>query len=147
MRRTQDGRRTCGTRLMRPLRYRSGVVDLSTRGWKPRTCYGHIKPYGLQYHYYVKAGLLLRERIDYDDGAIVEMVIWRIPERFDRRATASSIRCSMAVQVSAWLATTTSAGRETTAISWVLRWPNAFSGVEQLMVDFWSDVRTLRGGK
>jgi len=23
----------------------------------------------------------------------------------------------------------------------------AFSGVEQLMVDFWSDVRTLRGGK
>jgi len=23
----------------------------------------------------------------------------------------------------------------------------AFSGVEQLMVDFWSDVRTLRSGK
>lgn len=23
----------------------------------------------------------------------------------------------------------------------------AFSGAEQLMVDFWSDVRTLRGGK
>jgi hypothetical protein len=40
-----------------------------------------------------KADLLLHQRIDYDDGAIVEMVLW------------------------------------------------------QLMVDFWSDVRALRGGK
>jgi hypothetical protein len=26
-----------------------------------------------------KADLLLRERIDYDDGGIVEMVLWRVP--------------------------------------------------------------------
>jgi hypothetical protein len=28
----------------------------------------------------VKAELLLRERFDFDDGAILEMVIWRVPE-------------------------------------------------------------------
>jgi len=27
----------------------------------------------------MKAELLLRERLDFDDGAIVEMVIWRVP--------------------------------------------------------------------
>jgi hypothetical protein len=27
----------------------------------------------------VKAELLLHQRIDYDDGAIVEMVIWHVP--------------------------------------------------------------------
>lgn len=28
----------------------------------------------------MKAELLFEQRIDYDDGAIVEMVIWRVPE-------------------------------------------------------------------
>jgi hypothetical protein len=28
----------------------------------------------------VKAELLQRERFDFDDGAILEMVIWRVPE-------------------------------------------------------------------
>jgi len=27
----------------------------------------------------MKAELLLHERIDYDDGGIVEMVLWRVP--------------------------------------------------------------------
>ena len=27
----------------------------------------------------MKASLILHERIDYDDGAIVEMTIWRVP--------------------------------------------------------------------
>jgi hypothetical protein len=27
----------------------------------------------------MKAGLLLHQRIDYDDGAIVEMALWRVP--------------------------------------------------------------------
>jgi hypothetical protein len=27
----------------------------------------------------MKAELLLEQRIDYDDGAIVEMVLWRVP--------------------------------------------------------------------
>jgi hypothetical protein len=30
----------------------------------------------------VKAGLLFHQRIDYDDGAIVEMVIWRDHRHF-----------------------------------------------------------------
>jgi hypothetical protein len=27
----------------------------------------------------MKANLLFHQRIDYDDGAIVEMVLWRVP--------------------------------------------------------------------
>ena len=95
----------------------------------------------------MKAELLLHERINYDDGAIVEMLIWRVPAPvlpsghglkyslfyghpgvrmvgYDNERGKGDHRHLM--------------GRETTY---------AFRGVEQLMVDFWSDVRTLRGGK
>ena len=95
----------------------------------------------------MKAELLFHQRIDYDDGAIVEMVLWRVP---------SSVPPSVH-----WLKYSLFYGRpgirevgydnergkgdhrhfqgEETAY--------AFSSVEQLVADSWSDVRTLRGGK
>jgi hypothetical protein len=36
----------------------------------------------------MKAELLFHERIDYDDGSIVEMKIWRIPHRSLPQLTA-----------------------------------------------------------
>lgn len=32
----------------------------------------------------MKAELLFHQRIDYDDGTIVEMVLWRVPDRCHR---------------------------------------------------------------
>lgn len=93
----------------------------------------------------MKAELLFHQRIDYDDGAIVEMVLWRVPSPvppsthdlkyslfygrsggreigYDNERGKGDHRHFM--------------GRET---------PYVFSTVEQLMADFWSDVRALRG--
>jgi len=36
----------------------------------------------------MKAELLFHQRIDYDDGAIVEMVLWRVKSPFHHRPTA-----------------------------------------------------------
>jgi hypothetical protein len=36
----------------------------------------------------MKADLLFSQRIDYDDGAIVEMVLWAFHRRFHPRRTA-----------------------------------------------------------
>ncbi len=33
----------------------------------------------------LKAELLFRQRIDYDDGAIAEMVLWRVPKPVPHR--------------------------------------------------------------
>jgi hypothetical protein len=93
------------------------------------------------------AELLFRHRIDYDDGAIVEMVLWRVPApvspsthwlkyslfygrpglreiEYDNERGKGAHRHVRGVEMS-----------------------YAFSSVEQLMADFWSDVRALRGGE
>ena len=36
----------------------------------------------------MKANLLFHQRIDYDDGAIVEMVLWRVPSRAAQQGRA-----------------------------------------------------------
>jgi len=93
----------------------------------------------------MKATLLLHERIDYDDGAIVEMTIWRVPSPVP--PTAHGLKYSLFYGRSGvrevgydnergkgdhrHIRSTETAYRFTTA--------------EQLMADFWSDVRQLRG--
>ncbi|MEQ8346780.1 MAG: DUF6516 family protein [Sneathiellaceae bacterium] len=93
----------------------------------------------------MNAELLFQQRIDYDDGGIVEMVIWRVPVAvpgsthwlkyslfygrpglrevgYDNERGKGDHRHFM--------------GRET---------GYAFRSVEQLVADFWADVRTVRG--
>jgi hypothetical protein len=43
----------------------------------PASIIDTIKPVGIIAN--MKAELLQRDRIDFDDGAILEMVIWRVP--------------------------------------------------------------------
>ncbi len=93
----------------------------------------------------MKAELLFRQRIDYDDGAIVEMVIWRVPRpvppsrhglkyslfygRHGRRLVGydnergKGDHRHVADRESAYMFTT----------------------VERLVADFWQDVAALRG--
>jgi hypothetical protein len=95
----------------------------------------------------MKAELLFRQRIDYDGGAIVEMALWRV-------------------------STTVPPSTHGLNYSLFYRWPGVrevgydnergkgdhrhvrsvetdyvFTTVEQLIADFWTDVRSLRGGK
>jgi len=90
---------------------------------------------------------LLYQRIDYDDGGIVEMVLWRVPSPvppsvhdlkyslfygrpgvrevgYDNERRKGDHRHVGGVETS-----------------------YHFTSVEQLMSDFWSDVRTIRGEK
>jgi hypothetical protein len=69
----------------------------------------------------VKAELLFHQRIDYDDGAIVEMVIWRVPRpvpptRHGLKYSLFYGRPPTARMASARWATTTNAAKVTIGI-------------------------------
>ncbi len=93
----------------------------------------------------MKAELLLHQRIDYDDGAIVEMVLWRVPVPVP--PTRHGLKYSLFYGRPGAREVGYDSergkgdhrhfqGRETNY---------AFTTVEQLVADFWKDVRTLRG--
>lgn len=94
----------------------------------------------------VKAELLLEQRIDYDDGAIVEMVLWRVPAPVP--PTTHGLKYSLfygrpGVREVGY---DNERGKGDHRHLQGVEKPYAFSSVEQLMADFWSDVRNLRGG-
>lgn len=95
----------------------------------------------------MKADLLFYERIDYDDGSIVEMVIWRVP--LPVPPATHGLKYSLfygrpGVRIVGY---DNERGKGDHRHFRGSETAYAFRGVEQLMVDFWSDVRTLRGGK
>ncbi|HEX4113158.1 MAG TPA: DUF6516 family protein [Stellaceae bacterium] len=93
------------------------------------------------------AELLFHQRIDYDDGAIVEMVIWRVP--------LSVLPSTHRLKYSLFYGS--AAGREVGYDNERGKGdhrhfggnetPYKFSTVDQLMTDFWSDVNVARGDK
>jgi hypothetical protein len=93
----------------------------------------------------MKAELLFHRRIDYDDGAIVEMVLWRVPAPVP--PTGHSLKSPLfygrpGVRGVGYDNERGKGdrrhfqGRETNY---------TFTTVEQLVADFWKHVRTLRG--
>jgi hypothetical protein len=95
----------------------------------------------------MKAELLLHQRIDYDDGAIVEMVIWRVPSPV--APSAHSLKYSLFDGRPGLreVAYDNERGKGDHRHFGGAEAAYTFSSVEQLMVDFWSDVRALRGSK
>lgn len=95
----------------------------------------------------MKAELLFHERIDYDDGSIVEMKIWRVPSPVP--PTTHGLKYSLfygrpGVRDVCY---DNERGKGDHRHFKGAETPYEFSTVEQLMNDFWSDVRSLRGGK
>jgi hypothetical protein len=95
----------------------------------------------------MKAELLFHERIDYDDGSIVEMVLWRVPSPVP--PTTHGLKYSLfygrpGVREVCY---DNERGKGDHRHFKGTESPYAFSTVEQLMIDFWSDVRALRGDK
>ena len=93
----------------------------------------------------MKAEPLLHERIDYDDGAIVEMVVWRVPSPV--RPSTHDLKYSLfygrpGVREVGY---DNERGKGDHRHFRGAETPYAFRTVEQLMIDFWSDVRNLRG--
>jgi hypothetical protein len=95
----------------------------------------------------MKAVLLFHQRIDYDDGAIVEMVLWRVaspvpPTRHGLKYSLFYGRPGVRE-----VGYDNERGKGDHRHFRGVETAYAFGGVERLVADFWSDVRALRGDK
>jgi hypothetical protein len=95
----------------------------------------------------MKAELLFHQRIDYDDGAIVEMVIWRVPARVPPSAHDLKYSLFYGRPSVREVGYDNERGKGDHRHLRGVETPYAFNGIEQLVADFWSDVHTLRGGE
>jgi len=95
----------------------------------------------------MKAELLFHQRIDYDDGAIVEMVLWRVPRPV--MPSAHGLKYSLFYGRSGVreVGYDNERGKGDHRHFLDVETAYAFSTVEQLVADFWSDVHGLRGQK
>jgi Family of unknown function (DUF6516) len=94
-----------------------------------------------------RAELLFHQRIDYDDGAIVEMVLWRVPSPVP--ASAHDLKYSLFYgrRGTREVGYDNERGKGDHRHFRGTETEYAFTTVEQLMEDFWSDVRALRGSE
>ena len=95
----------------------------------------------------MKADVLFHQRIGYDDGAIVEMVLWRVP--LPVPPSAHNLKYSLFYgrpgvrEVGYDNERGKGDHRHLQGIETVY----VFSTAEQLIADFWTDVRSVRGEK
>ena len=95
----------------------------------------------------MKADLLFRQRIGYDDGAIVEMLLWRVP--LPVPPSAHNLKYSLfygrpGVREAGY---DNERGKGDHRHLQGIETVYVFSTVEQLVSDFWTDVRSVRGEK
>ncbi|MSO92783.1 MAG: hypothetical protein EXQ86_05205 [Rhodospirillales bacterium] len=95
----------------------------------------------------MKAELLFHQRIDYDDGAIVEMVLWRVPSPVSPSEHGLKYSLFYGRPGVRKVGYDNERGKGDHRHFRGVETPYAFSSVERLMIDFWSDVGVLRGEK
>jgi Family of unknown function (DUF6516) len=95
----------------------------------------------------VKADLLFHQRISYDDGTIVEMVLWRVPLPIPPSAHSLKYSLSYGGPGVRAVGYDNERGKGDHRHFRGVETVYLFSAVEQLVADFWSDVRSLRGDK
>src|ERR1700683_1693983 len=94
-----------------------------------------------------RAELLFHQRIDYDDGGIVEMVLWRVPSPVTPSAHDLKYSLFYGRPGVREVGYDNERGKGDHRHFRGGEADYAFTTVEQLMEDFWSDGRALRGGK
>ncbi len=92
----------------------------------------------------MKAELLFHQRIDYDDGAIVEMVLWRVASQVPP-SVVHGLKYSLfygrpGIREVGY---DNERGKGDHRRFQGAETAYAFTGVEQLVADFWSDERSL----
>jgi Family of unknown function (DUF6516) len=95
----------------------------------------------------MKAELLFHQRIDYDDGAIVEMVLWRVPTPVPPTTHGLKYSLFYGRLGAREVGYDNERGKGDHRHFRGIETPYQFSTVEQLMIDFWADVHALRGNK
>ncbi len=93
----------------------------------------------------MKAELLFRQRIDYDGGAIVEMVLWRVPSSVPPSTHGLKYSLFYGRSGVRKVGYDNERGKGDHRHFQGAETDYAFSTVERLIADFWSDVRRLRG--
>jgi hypothetical protein len=91
------------------------------------------------------AELLFHERINYDDGSIVEMLLWRVPTPVPPTTHGLKYRLFYGRPGVREVGYDNERGKGDHRHVKGVEAPYRFSTVEQLMIDFWSDVRASRG--
>jgi hypothetical protein len=95
----------------------------------------------------MNAELIFRQRIDYDDGAIVEMVLWRVPSPVPPSVHELKYSLFYGHPGVREVGYDNERGKGDHRHFQGAETSYAFTSVEQLVADFWSDVRMLRGDK
>ncbi len=91
------------------------------------------------------AELLFYQRIVYDDGAIVEMVIWRVPSPVPPSAHDLKYSLFYGRPGVREVGYDNERGKGDHRHLRGAETAYVFTSVEQLMTDFWTDVRATRG--
>ncbi|HZK92044.1 MAG TPA: DUF6516 family protein [Stellaceae bacterium] len=92
-----------------------------------------------------RAELLFHQRIDYGDGGIVEMVLWRVPSPVPPSSHDLKYSLFYGGPGLREVGYDNERGKGDHRHFQGTETEYAFTTVEQLMADFWSDVRALRG--
>ena len=95
----------------------------------------------------MKGELLFHQRIDYDDGATVEMVLWRVPVPVPPSKHGLKYSLFYGRPGIREVSYDNERGKGDHRHFRGAETLYTFSSVEQLVVDFWSDVRAVRGEK
>jgi hypothetical protein len=93
----------------------------------------------------MKAELLYRRRIDYEDGAIGEIVLWSVPEPVPPTTHGFKYSLFYGYPGMREVGYDNERGKGDHRHYRGVEEPYSFTTVEQLMADFWTDVRRLRG--
>jgi hypothetical protein len=95
----------------------------------------------------MKAELLFHERIDYNDSAIVEMVLWRVPSPVWPSTHGLKYSLFYGRTGVREVGYDNERGKGDHRHLQGVETVYVFTTVERLIADFWSDVRRLRGTK
>lgn len=93
----------------------------------------------------MKADLLFYQRIDYDDGGIVEMVLWRVPEPVPPTRHGLKYSLFFGRPGERQVGYDNERGKGDHRHFLGVETPYVFTTVEKLVADFWKDVHSLRG--
>ncbi len=91
----------------------------------------------------MKATLLQKERIKLGDNRFAEIVVWRLPRALPGSAHSFKYRMVLMVNEVSILRYDNEAGKGDHKHSAGVEAPYAFSTLDQLVDDFWTDVATL----
>jgi hypothetical protein len=93
----------------------------------------------------MKAELLFHKRMEYDDGAMVEMALWRVPKPVPPSTHGLKYSLFYGRPGVREVGYDNERGKGDHRHFQGVESAYPFATVEKLMADFWSDVRRLRG--